>query len=497
MIWLALHSLALVLLSLAHLAGANAALTAWLLAIEAVLAFAWLVAGAGRSAIRAANLLTAVRLAVAIALLALLAVRSPSTGLVTAAFVAALVAEITDFLDGVVARRAGPSPFGARLDMETDAIFILALSLLLVDWFGLPAWVAVAGIIRYAAAIPFLALAEPRFPRGFSLFAKSACAVAAVLLIAAALPVGAPGDGADFVPGAAALRLAAAAAAVALLVASFGWEAVLRVRARDPRVDDRALRRGLARSVLTYYGVPFRQFAIRRFYRGFVGPGDLVFDVGAHVGNRIAPLRALGARVVAVEPQPHCVALLERLYGDDPDVNLVDAACGAAESEATLHVSPEHPTLSTLSRSWTEAIDRHYAEHAIAWDREVTVRTTSLDALIDAYGEPGFIKIDVEGFEPEVLAGLTRAVRAISFEFLPASIEPAIESLERIDRLGEYRFAYSLVETMRFAGTEWLTAAQMTAILRAMPTHGRSGDVYAVRSDAIDPDGRLRNGDRA
>lgn len=485
MIWLAIHSPAVVVLVLLHLAGSDPAMTATLLAIEAAVAFAWLLAGAGRGAWRAPNLLTLVRLVVAIAVLALLTVGDPPAAMVTAVFFAAVIAEISDYLDGFLARRMGPTAFGARLDMETDALFILALSLVLVDWFDLPSWVALAGIVRYAAALPFLALPEPRFPRSFSLFAKTACAAAAVLLIAAAVP---PAIGANLP----AFRPAAAAVAVALLVGSFGWEAVLRVRARTVGRGDRALRRGLLRSIVIYYGVPFRQFAIRRFYRRFVDPRDLVFDVGAHVGNRIAPLRALGARVVAVEPQPHCVALLERFYGDDPDVHIVDAACGASESRATLHVSAEHPTLSTLSRAWTEAIDRNYADQGIGWERQIQVRTTTLDALIESYGEPAFVKIDVEGFEPDVLAGLSRAVGAISFEFLPASVEPALRSLREVANLGDYRFAYSMVETMRFACDRWLSAEEMAERLQAMPVHGASGDVYALRNDLVTPNPRER-----
>lgn len=485
MIWLAMHSLAVVVLVTLHLAVGDPAVTATLLAVEAAVAFAWLFAGAGRGAWRAPNLLTSVRLVVAIAALALLSVRDVSAAVVAAVFLAAVVAELSDYLDGLLARRMGSTAFGARLDMETDALFILALSLVLVDWFDLPWWVALAGIFRYAAALPFLALPEPRFPRSFSLFAKTACAAAALLLIAAAMPLRIGGELHT-------LRLAAAAVAVALLGVSFGWEAVLRVRARAARRGDRALRRGLLRSIVIYYGIPFRQFAIRRFYRRFVGPRDLVFDVGAHVGNRIAPLRALGARVVAVEPQPHCVALLERLYGDDPEVHIVDAACGSSESRATLHVSAEHPTLSTLSRAWTEAIDRNYAEQGIGWERQIQVRTTTLDALIESYGEPAFVKIDVEGFEPDVLAGLSRAVGAISFEFLPASMEPALQSLREVANLGDYRFAYSMVETMRFACDRWLSAEEMAERLRAMPVHGASGDVYALRSDLVTPKPRER-----
>lgn len=60
---------------------------------------------------------------------------------------------------------------------------------------------------------------------------------------------------------------------------------------------------GMARSLAMYYGIPFRAARLRRFYGQFVRPGDLCFDVGAHAGNRVRAWRALGARVLAIEPQ--------------------------------------------------------------------------------------------------------------------------------------------------------------------------------------------------
>lgn len=475
MIWLAVHSLAVIVLTvlwLAEATGSSLLVPAVLIAAEGVIAFVWLTALAGIQARRAANVVTALRIASALAIVGLTALASPSPALMLAVFMLALLGEATDFLDGLIARRQGPTPFGARLDMETDSFFMLALSLLVIRWYDLPPWIAAAGLARYFTAIPFLFLPEPEFPRRFSLFAKSACAVAAVFLVAAAAPMPSIADS---------LRLLAAALAVGLLVISFSWEAVLRVRALASREAGSGSTIGLLKSVLTYYGVPFQQFAMRRFYRHFVETGDLVFDVGAHVGNRVAPLRALGARVVAVEPQPQCVRLLRRLYGDDTGVRLVAGACGSRESEAELRISSTHPTLSTLSPAWVASIQEHYGSQGIEWDEQVTVHTHTLDTLIEHYGSPRFIKVDVEGFEAEVLKGLSRPVEALSFEFLPAEMDSAIESLRIVNALGDYRFQYSMVETMRFAAPRWLTAAEMEQVLRAMPVRGRSGDVYARR----------------
>ena len=73
--------------------------------------------------------------------------------------------------------------------------------------------------------------------------------------------------------------------------------------------------RATVRSLRIYYGNRARAAAMDRLYREFIRPGDLVFDVGAHVGDRIASFRRLGAKVVAVEPQHAMAGILRLLYG--------------------------------------------------------------------------------------------------------------------------------------------------------------------------------------
>ena len=57
---------------------------------------------------------------------------------------------------------------------------------------------------------------------------------------------------------------------------------------------------GLLRSVLMYHGIPFRRRRLTQFYAQFIQPGDLCFDIGAHVGSRLRAWTPLGARIVAV-----------------------------------------------------------------------------------------------------------------------------------------------------------------------------------------------------
>jgi FkbM family methyltransferase len=241
---------------------------------------------------------------------------------------------------------------------------------------------------------------------------------------------------------------------------------------------------GLARSLAMYYGVPFRGRRMRRFYAQFVHEGALCFDVGAHVGNRVRCFRSLGARVVAIEPQPDFVRVLRLLYGRDTGVEIVPQAVGREPGTAELYVSERTPTVTTLSQAWIDNVKRDPGFEKVHWSRGERVDVVTLQSLVERYGEPSFVKVDVEGFEAAVLAGLAAPVRALSFEYLPASRDVAIECVERLAALAAYRFNWSIGESHRLSSDEWLDADGMRARLRGLPEHAPSGDVYAVRRDA-------------
>lgn len=236
---------------------------------------------------------------------------------------------------------------------------------------------------------------------------------------------------------------------------------------------------GLARSILAYYAIPFRHQRLARFYANFIQRGDLCFDIGAHVGNRLRAWLDLGARVVGVEPQPHCMKVLRHWYGRHANVTLVEKALGAEAGMQTMFISRRTPTVTTLSRQWIEAVQQTDSFAGVRWDTAVPVAVTTLDALIAQYGNPVFCKIDVEGFEFEVLLGLSQPIQALSFEYVPATVEVAIESIYRLNQLGRYQFNWSLGETHRLQSAVWLKAKDMATLLSNMPADCDSGDIYA------------------
>jgi hypothetical protein len=146
-------------------------------------------------------------------------------------------------------------------------------------------------------------------------------------------------------------------------------------------------------------------------------------------------------------------------------------------------VSDRHPTVSTLSAPWVRRVAVEPGFRGVRWRDGGEVAIATLDDLIQRFGEPDFVKVDVEGFELEVLRGLSRPVPALSFEYLAAAGDLALACVDRLATLGDYRFNWSPGESHRLASARWLDAAGMRSVLGGLPPAAGSGDVYARLAD--------------
>ncbi|MBA7508944.1 hypothetical protein ES705_00878 [subsurface metagenome] len=222
-----------------------------------------------------------------------------------------------------------------------------------------------------------------------------------------------------------------------------------------------------------------------RFYSQYVNEGDLCFDIGANIGNRIGVFLKLGAAVVAVEPQNSCMRKLLKKYGNNNKVFLVHKALGSREGKGNLILSNSH-TVSSMSEEWIDCVrdsDMFFTStSAFQWHENVTVPVTTLDKLIRKYGSPAVCKIDVEGFEYQVIKGLSQPAEMISFEFTPTPklINQSIESIKHLSTIGNVQFNYSFGESMILALPEWVDDGKICNILLSIPYKTAfSGDIYA------------------
>ena len=236
---------------------------------------------------------------------------------------------------------------------------------------------------------------------------------------------------------------------------------------------------GVLRSLRIYYGNPAQRAAMDTLYKRFLRPGDLALDIGAHVGDRVASFRRLGARVVAVEPQPALVFTLKLLYALDRQVTIEPVALGPKSGTIELKLNPPNPTVATASSDFIAAAEGAPGWEDQHWTKTKTVAMKTLDELIAKHGIPRFVKIDVEGFEDEVLAGLHHPLPMLSFEFTTIQRGVALKAIERLARSSLYSFNAALGESQQLVHADPLDAKNIARWIEQLPMEANSGDIYA------------------
>jgi FkbM family methyltransferase len=205
----------------------------------------------------------------------------------------------------------------------------------------------------------------------------------------------------------------------------------------------------------------------REFYSQIIRPGDLVFDVGANLGNYSEAFCALGAVVVAVEPDPRNLAVLRKRLRRE-HVYIEPCALGSEEGTAELHFADRND-VSTLAPQWATAA-------TAKWIGTVSVPVRTLDSLASKYGSPRYVKVDAEGFDCIVLRGMSFDPPMVSFEFLPDNLTVARDCISVLD---QRLFNFVVEEQSTFGLSDWVTASNILTVLSGLRGDVRYGDVFA------------------
>jgi FkbM family methyltransferase len=215
-----------------------------------------------------------------------------------------------------------------------------------------------------------------------------------------------------------------------------------------------------------------------KFYSQFVKPGDLVFDVGANIGVKTAAFLAAGARVVAVEPIPFCLGEIRKMNERalaSGTLKIEAVAVAGSRQEVSLRVFEGNSTLTTGSPHFVQRV-----EHLLSVESHlVTVPAITMDDLIERHGLPVFLKIDVEGMEADILTGLHRKPKFLSFEYHtnPELWGNAQRCLMEVERLG-FTAANLTEQTPKLLLADWLELKSVASELhRRYGVEERWGDV--------------------
>ena len=229
---------------------------------------------------------------------------------------------------------------------------------------------------------------------------------------------------------------------------------------------------GVARSVFRSVSPEVARVRKRElaFYNRFISPGDLVFDIGTNLGQKSEIFLENGATVISLEPNPHCVAYLEKTIGKTAQCEIVPKAVGAKPGEAKLSFRGTSAT-SSLRGDW------HALKYGAGELETSRVEVTTLDHLIAEFGVPSFCKIDVEGFEKEVFSGLSQPLPMIEFEYHSVEKDNALACLEMREKLGPAEFNFAVVDESALLHEQWLDPKAFRAMLNA-PDAPTVGDIF-------------------
>lgn len=212
------------------------------------------------------------------------------------------------------------------------------------------------------------------------------------------------------------------------------------------------------------------------FYKHFIQAGSLCFDIGANIGMMTKIFLKIDSKVVAVEPQRECVKLLKKILRHT-NLSIVEKAVGEKIGFLELNVCDIN-SMSSSSSEWIQSVRKSGRYSNKWWYEKRIVPVTTLDQLMCEFGNPDYIKIDVEGSELEVIKGLSRQVKFLSFEHTPELSLNTIRIFEHLSNFGRFNWNYCFADETNFQFPNWKEESELSTFLKDNNFSDHIGDIY-------------------
>lgn len=213
-----------------------------------------------------------------------------------------------------------------------------------------------------------------------------------------------------------------------------------------------------------------KSYYLRKFYAKLIDKNQLCFDIGANIGKKSKILLDIGAHVIAFEPQKSCIPELTLLKSRYSKFHFESVAIDNIDGIKTLTLS-NYSEIATLSNNFVDIYKN------ISWINKEKVKTITLNKVIDHYGLPFYCKIDVEGYEFEILSALKHKISLIEFELVAGFQEKSIQLINILNYNNTF-FNYTLNEQPRFKSKNWIKADNMIKIIQSFPKNLLHANIF-------------------
>lgn len=158
----------------------------------------------------------------------------------------------------------------------------------------------------------------------------------------------------------------------------------------------------------------------------------MFFDIGANIGSwALANINQCN-KIIAVEASPITFNRLVNNCKHDKIILVNYAVCNNNGNDITFYQA-ECDTVSTINKDWLTSDKSRFNNYSYT---EITCKTISIDKLIEQYGLPDLIKIDVEGGEYECVSSLTQKVDLLCFEWATETNDITFKCIDYLFNLG-------------------------------------------------------------